>query len=224
MSVLNSTPRQTLVVKMKTARHKLAVYMLPLFLLIAMGYSVNGQTMKDGDGYGHELAEAQYQESLSTNVNLQMAPAFSLSDLEGKQVSSEDYKGSFLVIHIATTWCPFCNAEAPYLEQLNQDYQDKNVRVLIIDVKEPKELVQAKLQDRFNLSFPVLLDPEGTVAASFAPEDVLPDLARDEVMLASNILIDPEGEIQFFSLLDSQNFDAKLVNLKAKLDELLAAQ
>lgn len=153
----------------------------------------------------------------------QKAPAFSLSDLNGNQVNSESYKGSYLVIHIATTWCPFCNAEAPHLEQLNQDYKDKNVKVLIIDVKEPKDLVQAKLQDRFNFTFPVLLDQDGAVAASFAPDDVLPDLARDEVMLASNILIDPEGEIQFLSLLDSKNFDSKLVELKAKLDELLAA-
>ncbi|CAN5314450.1 hypothetical protein BH23BAC1_BH23BAC1_50420 [soil metagenome] len=166
--------------------------------------------------------QAQSNEELSFVG--QEAPAFDLADLEGNQISSDSYRGSYLVIHIATTWCPFCNAEAPYLEQLNQDYKDKNVKVLIIDVKEPKELVQAKLQDRFNLTFPVLLDPDGEVAASFAPDDVLPELARDEVMLASNILIDPEGKIQFLSLLDSKNFDAKLVGLKAKLDALLANQ
>lgn len=152
------------------------------------------------------------------------SPAFNLPDLNGNQVSSDSYKGSYVVIHIAATWCPFCNAEAPHLEQLSQDYKDKNVKVMIIDVKEPKEVVQTKLKDRFNLTFPVLLDLDGEVAASFAPDDVLPELARDEVMLASNILIDPEGKIQFFSLLDSKNFDAELVELKAKLDELLAAK
>jgi hypothetical protein len=65
------------------------------------------------------------------------------------------------------------------------------------------------------------LDVDGSVAASFAPDDVLPDLSRDEVMLASNMIIDPQGEIQFLSLLDSKNFDAKLVDLRARLDELL---
>lgn len=151
----------------------------------------------------------------------QQAPSFTLTDLNGNQVNSDSFKENYLVIHIATTWCPFCNAEAPHLEQLNKDYKDKNVKVLIIDVKEPKELVQTKLQDRFNFTFPVLLDHDGTVAASFAPDDVLPDLARDEVMLASNILVDPEGKIRFLSLLDSKNFDAKLVELRARLDDLL---
>ncbi|MGM0582360.1 MAG: peroxiredoxin family protein [Bacteroidota bacterium] len=164
------------------------------------------------------------QDKDASSIEGEMAPEFTLPDLDGNLVSSDSYKGSYLVLHIATTWCPFCNAEAPHLEQLKQDYKNKNVRVLIIDVKEPKKLVQKKLKDRFNLTFPVLLDSDGAVAASFAPDDILPDLDRDEVMLASNILINPKGEIQFFSLLDSQNFDAKLVELKAELDELLAAE
>ena len=148
-------------------------------------------------------------------------PEFELLDLDGESVSSESFKGSYLVLHIATTWCPFCNAEAPYLEELKQQYQEDNVKVLIIDVKEPADLVRSKLKDRFNLAFPILLDQEGLVAASFAPKDVLPDLSRDEVMLASNLLIDPEGNIQFLSLLDSKNFDAKLIDLKTRLNELL---
>lgn len=151
-------------------------------------------------------------------------PEFVLNDLEGNSVSSSDFKGDYLVIHIATTWCPFCNAEAPYLEELYKEYQDRGVKVLIIDVKEPAALVREKLQDRFNFTFPVLLDPEGEVAASFAPDGVLPDLARDEVMLASNLLIDPEGEILFMSLLDSKNFDAKLLALREVLDHSLSGK
>ena len=146
------------------------------------------------------------------------APSFTLEDLDGNKISLSDYEGRFLVIHIATTWCPFCNAEAPHLKELYEQYASDNVGVMIIDVKEPAELVRNVLQQRFDLPFPILLDTDGKVAASFAPEDILPDLARDEVMLASNILIDPKGEIVFFSLLDSKNFDAKLIDLKKVLD------
>jgi peroxiredoxin len=149
------------------------------------------------------------------------APDFSLPTLDDKIVDLKSLRGQFIVLHIATTWCPFCNAEAPHLEALYQDYKEKNVTVLIIDVKESKELIEEKLQKKFNLTFPILLDTNGSVAASFAPKDVLPDLSRDEVMLASNILIDSEGNIQFMSLLDSKNFDAELIELKKRLDELL---
>lgn len=149
------------------------------------------------------------------------APNFTLNTLNDEVFELNDLRGKYVVVHIATTWCPFCNAEAPYLEKLYSDYKEKNVEVILIDVKEPKELVDEKLRKAYNLTFPILLDLDGKVAASYAPKDVLPDLDRDEVMLASNLLIDPEGNIQFMSLLDSKNFDAQLIQLKKRLDELL---
>jgi len=169
------------------------------------------------------LSSALHAQSVEGAYIGMEAPAFTLNDLQGNEVNLDTYRGKYVVIHVAVTWCPFCNAEAPYLEQLYKDYYDRDVRVLIIDVKEPKELVQARLQDRFNFSFPVLLDTNGSVTISYAPKDVLPELSRDEVMLASNLLIDPNGTIQFISLLDSRNFDARLVDLKSKLNELLLA-
>lgn len=150
------------------------------------------------------------------------APEFILNDLNGEEVALTDYQGSYVVLHIATTWCPFCNAEAPHLQKLFEMYAENNVKVLIIDVKEPAALVKEKLQDRFNFTFPLLLDTDGQVAASFAPSDLLPDLARDEIMLASNIVIDPAGKIIYMSLLDSKNFDARLTEVKQVLDERLA--
>lgn len=165
-----------------------------------------------------------YSQNTDPEIHGQSMPDFSLYDLEGNLVTSESCKGQFLIIHIATTWCPYCNAEAPYLEAISQEYRDRNVQVLIIDVREPLTLVDEKLRQRFNLTFPVLLDPQGAVAGSFAPDHILPELARDEIMLASNILVDPEGKIQFFSLLDTRNFDSKLIHLKSRLHELLDNQ
>ena len=42
--------------------------------------------------------------------------------------------------------------------------------------------------------------------------------------IAANLIIDREGRIRFYSLLDSANFDAKLIDLKAKLDEMPDAE
>ncbi len=152
----------------------------------------------------------------------QAAPAFALKDINGKTYSLENLRGKFLIIHFATTWCPFCTAEAPYLEELYRNYQNKGVQVLIVDVKEDKNLVK-KAFERFNFSFPVLLDEDGTISTKYAPEGVQPDLARHEVPIASNLIIDKEGKIRFYSLLNTTNFDAKLTVLKQKLDDLLNA-
>ena len=163
--------------------------------------------------------------AMAAPANLKLdeaAPAFSLKTPEGKTIASGDLRGRFAVVHFAATWCPFCAAEAPNLEKLYRDYRDRGVLVYIIDVKEQAGTVTKNFR-KFGFSFPLLLDLEGTVARSFAPPaTILPDLARDEVMIASNLIIDREGKIRFFSLLDSAHFDAKLVGLRAQLDKLLA--
>lgn len=146
------------------------------------------------------------------------APEFELTGVDGKQYTLREFRGRNVVLHIATTWCPYCNAEAPHLQKLAESNPD--IQVLIIDVKESKDLVEEKLVDHFKLTFPVLLDLDGSVAASFAPKDVLPELKRDEVMLASNIIIDKQGKIRFLSLLDTKNFDSELIHIKETLDAL----
>lgn len=150
----------------------------------------------------------------------QVAPPFKLATFDGKMYSLEQVRGKYLVIHFAATWCPFCNAEAPNLEQLYRDYHDKAVEVIIIDVMEDEKLVE-KLVDRFKFSFPVLLDADGKVSASYAPEGVQPALERHEVPIASNLIIDTEGKIAFYSLLNTTSFDAKLTALRETLDGLI---
>jgi hypothetical protein len=97
------------------------------------------------------------------------------------------------------------------------------VTALVINVKEDDSKAAA-WKKQLKWSIPVLLDVDGEVSASFAPEGVLPDLPRDQIPIASNLIIDREGRIQFYSLLDSRNFDAKLISLKTRLDELLEAE
>jgi len=102
-----------------------------------------------------------------------------------------------------------------------QEYQESNVQVLVIDVLENVEDTTT-YAERSGFTFPVLLDSDGSVAAMYAPEGVLPDLPRDQVPIASNLVIDAKGTIQYLSLLDTTAFDAKLIALRARLDELLA--
>lgn len=97
------------------------------------------------------------------------------------------------------------------------------MQVVVIDVAETKEKTQEYVK-RSRYTFPVLLDSDGKAATSYAPPDAQPDLPRDQVPIASNLIIDREGRIRFYSLLDTASFDAKLVALTARLDQLLAAK
>ena len=91
-------------------------------------------------------------------------------------------------------------------------------------MKESQDLAKSWAIDRHQFTFPVLLDSDGQVAAAYAPPGVLPDLPRHEVPIASNLIIDKQGKIQFYTLLDSRNFDAKLIGLTKRLKELMGEE
>ena len=97
------------------------------------------------------------------------------------------------------------------------------MQVVVIDVGETKEKA-AEYARRSKYTFPMLLDADGKVATSWAPAGAQPDLPRDQVPIASNLILDREGKIRFYSLLDTASFDAKLVTLTARLDELLSGK
>jgi len=103
---------------------------------------------------------------------------------------------------------------------LSDKYAEKGVQAAVINVLESPELA-ASWAKKLKWTIPVLLDVDGKVSESYAPEGVLPDLPRNQIPIAGNLIIDREGRIQFYSLLDSRNFDAKLIGLQTRLDELL---
>ncbi len=153
-----------------------------------------------------------------------VAPAFELSDLDGHKINSQSLKGKYVVLHFAATWCPYSTAEAAYLEKLYQEYKDRNVAVVVIDVKEPAEVVTARLRDQYNLSFPILLDPEGKVAAQYAPPRVPTGVSPADFVIASNLIIVPDGRIFCMQMLDNRNFDSELQVVRDELDGLLARE
>ena len=109
------------------------------------------------------------------------------------------------------------------MQALNDMYSERGVRAVVINVLENPDLA-ASWAKKLGWTIPVLLDVDGRVSASYAPDGVLPELPRIQIPIASNLIIDRKGRIQFYSLLDSRNFDAKLVGLRSRLDELLAAE
>ena len=150
------------------------------------------------------------------------APGFTLKDARGNEVALSSLRGSPVLIEFGTSWCPFARAELAGLKQVADDYGPKGVKVLLVDVKEG-EPEYREYAGRLPLSFPVLRDETGQVAASYAPEHAAPARpGRHTVVIAGNVIVDASGTIRFFTLVDSRHFDAKLANARAALDRLLA--
>lgn len=62
------------------------------------------------------------------------APDFALRDTEGKTVTLEAFRGSYLYIMVWATWCVPCKSELPYLNLLQKKYAGKNIQFLTVAV------------------------------------------------------------------------------------------
>lgn len=89
-----------------------------------------------------------------------------LPDLSGKMVVSDKLSGKLTLLVFWASWCVDCRREMPTLAKLYQQFQDKGLHVLAVDLMEPPEIPRA-FQKRFSLDFPILLDLTGEVGRRF---------------------------------------------------------
>ena len=112
------------------------------------------------------------------------APDFELPDLSGQSVSLGDLQGKPVLVNFWATWCGPCVYEMPYIQEVHDEWEGKDLVVLAINVGEGSSEVQQFMEDN-NLSFPVLLDTNGKLAEIYSIRGI-----------PTTIFIDMEGVIQ----------------------------
>ena len=94
-----------------------------------------------------------------------VAPEFDLPTLAGPPLALSDLRGKVVLLNFWATWCPACLVEMPLLETVSKEESSWMV-VLGVDVGERPDLVKRYMRDH-DLTFPVVLDGDGRVAAGY---------------------------------------------------------
>ncbi|MGP9435866.1 peroxiredoxin-like family protein [Ewingella sp. AOP8-B2-18] len=103
------------------------------------------------------------------------APAFLLQDENNQPISSAELlaKGPLVVTFYRGAWCPYCNMELQAINEVLPEIQALNGSVVAIS---PQTQPNSRKVVRNNqLSFPVLSDVNGEIAAAFGLRFRLPD-------------------------------------------------
>lgn len=111
------------------------------------------------------------------------AAAFTLPDLEGRDVSLADYQGQWVLLTFWATWCGPCISELPSLQQFWTRNRDGGFAVLAVAVGSDEAGVR-DLVARKGLTFPVLLDRGDRVASTYQAWSV-----------PLTYLVDPDGNL-----------------------------
>lgn len=108
-----------------------------------------------------------------------------LYDLEENEVRLSDFKGKPLILWFWTTWCPFCRKEIIKLNNIYPELKLSGIKLLAVDVDEPKERIDRFLKF-YPVDFNVVRDKDAKCAFSYGV-----------VGVPTYILIDRKGKLQF---------------------------
>ena len=103
------------------------------------------------------------------------APAFTLKDTEGSEVSSAALlaQGPLVVTFYRGVWCPYCNMDLQAIQAALPELQQRGAKLVAISPQTPVNSRRSRRENK--LSFPILADPGNAVAASFGLRFKLPD-------------------------------------------------
>jgi peroxiredoxin len=74
----------------------------------------------------------------------QIAPNFTLNDIDGNKFSLSDYRGQVIVIDLMATWCGPCKTEMAHLKEIFSKYDHNDVWIMSIDVDNAETVSQLR--------------------------------------------------------------------------------
>lgn len=97
-------------------------------------------------GMGNDKKGDPGSENIKTGIEVgNKAPDFALKSLSGKDIKLSDYEGRTVILNFFGVWCSWCKKEMPGFVKVYNEYKDKDVELLIVDVGDTKFKLQAYL-------------------------------------------------------------------------------
>ena len=114
------------------------------------------------------------------------APDFTLTTLDGSEVTLSALRGQAVVVNFWASWCLPCRVEMPAIEQVHRAYEDLGLVILAVNMTSGDSRQDAAaFVEEYGLTFSIPLDLDGSVSSRYEVRG-----------LPTTYFIDTEGVIQ----------------------------
>ncbi len=120
------------------------------------------------------------------------APDFTVTDIDGKLFSLSDYKGKIVILDFMADYCSPCHQEMGELKRINEEYYNRNVRILSLGVSdaESPEQIRGNVKEAHGASWRFAAKTS-TVASTY-----------DVRLIPTIYILDEDGIIRYFTTTD----------------------
>ncbi len=137
------------------------------------------------------------------------APEFTLERLDADgDLALSSLRGKAVVLNFWASWCIPCKEEAPHLEEVWKENRADGLVVVGVDAKDFRRDARA-FADRFDLTFPLVFDGEGSTLTSWGVTG-----------FPETFVIDRQGRV-VESFVGAVNSDEDRARLRAATDRAL---
>jgi cytochrome c biogenesis protein CcmG/thiol:disulfide interchange protein DsbE len=135
---------------------------------------------------------------------LEKAPSLQLTDIEGKAVRLDDYRGKVVLVNFWATWCPPCRKEIPDLIKWQRQYRSRGLQVVGIACPPETPAAVRDFARRKRVNYPLALGTKETKLL-FTKSEVLP----------ATVVIDSKGNVRAVieGIVFPEEFDQEIKSL-----------
>ncbi len=156
-------------------KKNIGLLIVVLLVVVMIGTYVKQQIDKDREIETTSLGKEMDERTIGLK-NGDTPPDFTLTSLDGENVTLSELRGKKVVLNFWATWCSPCKAEMPHMQNYYEQYAKKdNVEIIAVNLTKAERdvTVDAKVdsvmtfRDSFNLTFPILLDPKNSAGLDY---------------------------------------------------------
>src|SRR5262245_33596525 len=128
---------------------------------------MQGNTLMKAIGWGLMLTCLTFTAPAGSKKAKEPAPRFNATTTSGEKFNNDSIKGKVVLLEFWTTWCGYCEDEAPFVDKIGKEYAGKGLVVLAVNVGESKKIVKKYLEQHPRTVRIVLME-DTNLAAMYA--------------------------------------------------------